>query len=313
MAIFDKFKQGLTKTRNFLMDQVNNIGARLGFFDEEELEELEMVLIQADLGANTVDKLMESLREKMRVQGNRSSAFVLSTLKSDMRKILGESPILKLEDNRLNIIMLVGVNGTGKTTTAGKLALRYTSEGKKVILCAADTFRAAAIEQLEVWAQRTHTPLIKQEGGKDPAAVVYDSIQAAKSRRSDLLIIDTAGRLHNKKNLMDELGKISRIIAREAGDARLETLLVIDATSGQNAILQTQTFTEVAQVSGLVITKLDGNAKGGIAVAVADQSQVPILFAGLGEKAEDLQDFNADYFVDSLLPNEELEKLAKEN
>ncbi|NLF19887.1 MAG: signal recognition particle-docking protein FtsY [Clostridiaceae bacterium] len=311
MALFDKFKQGLTKTRDFLMGQVSNIAAALGFFDEEELEELEIALIQADVGAACTDELMTALREKMRISKNRSTEFVLGTLKKEIRGILGEKEQLYLEPGKLNILMMVGVNGTGKTTTAGKMALRFSREGKKVLMCAADTFRAAAIQQLEAWCERTNTPLISQKDGKDPAAVVYDSIKAAQARGSDVLIIDTAGRLHNKKNLMDELGKIRRIIEREAPDAVVQTLLVIDATSGQNAVIQTATFTEVSDVTGLVLTKLDGSAKGGVAVAVAYQSNVPILLAGLGETAEDLVDFDPDAFVDSLLPEEELQKIAK--
>lgn len=311
MALFDKFKQGLTKTRDFLMGQVSNIAAALGFFDEEELEELEIALIQADVGAACTDELMTALREKMRISKNRSTEFVLGTLKKEIRGILGEKEQLYLEPGKLNILMMVGVNGTGKTTTAGKMALRFSREGKKVLMCAADTFRAAAIQQLEAWCERTNTPLISQKDGKDPAAVVYDSIKAAQARGSDVLIIDTAGRLHNKKNLMDELGKIRRIIEREAPDAVVQTLLVIDATSGQNAVIQTATFTEVSDVTGLVLTKLDGSAKGGVAVAVAYQSNVPILLAGLGETAEDLVDFDPDAFVDSLLPEEELKKIAK--
>lgn len=311
MALLDKFKQGLTKTRDFLMGQVSNIAAALGFFDEEELEELEIALIQADVGAACTDELMTALREKMRISKNRSTEFVLGTLKKEIRGILGEKEQLYLQPGKLNILMMVGVNGTGKTTTAGKMALRFSREGKKVLMCAADTFRAAAIQQLEAWCERTNTPLISQKDGKDPAAVVYDSIKAAQARGSDVLIIDTAGRLHNKKNLMDELGKIRRIIEREAPDAVVQTLLVIDATSGQNAVIQTATFTEVSDVTGLVLTKLDGSAKGGVAVAVAYQSNVPILLAGLGETAEDLVDFDPDAFVDSLLPEEELQKIAK--
>lgn len=312
MGLFDKFKQGMTKTRDFLMHQVEAITASLGFFDEEELDDLEMTLIQADLGAATTDKLMENLRSQMKSQGKKSTEFVLKTLKESMVNILGENQTFELVPGKLNIILMVGVNGTGKTTTSGKLALRYKKQGKKVLLCAADTFRAAAIEQLEVWAERTDTPLISSHTGADPAAVVYDSIQSAKARDTDVLIIDTAGRLHNKKNLMDELGKIERIIRREAPDAAIESFLVLDATSGQNAIVQTHTFTDIANVTGLIITKLDGNAKGGIAVAVADQSSLPIYFAGLGEGAEDLVDFDSKYFVDSLLPDEALAELAKQ-
>ncbi len=312
MALFDKFREGLTKTRDFFLGQVNSIAAALGYFDEEELDELEMTLIQADIGATCADELMTSLRKSMKQEAKRDTEFVLTKLKSDIRKILGDKEQLTLSPNQLNILLMVGVNGTGKTTTAGKLALRFTNENKKVLMAAADTFRAAAVAQLEEWCRRTGTPLISQKEGNDPAAVVYDSIQAAKARGTDVLIIDTAGRLHNKKNLMDELGKITRIIEREAPNARVQTLLVIDATSGQNAVIQTETFQEVADVTGLVLTKLDGNAKGGVAVAVAHQSKVPILLAGLGEKAEDLVDFDADHFVESLFPAAELERIAAE-
>lgn len=311
MGIFDKFKEGLSKTRDFFLGQVESIAAALGYFDEEELDELEMTLIQADIGAACTDELMTSLRSKMKQEKNRSTEFVLTTLKTDIRKILGEKQTLTLTEGKLNILVMVGVNGTGKTTTAGKLALRFKNENRKVLMAAADTFRAAAIQQLAAWCEQTDTPLISQKDGNDPAAVVYDSIKAAEARGSDVLIVDTAGRLHNKKNLMDELGKITRIIKREAPDAVVQTLLVIDATSGQNAVIQTETFTEVAEVTGLVITKLDGNAKGGVAVAVAHQAKVPILLAGLGESADDLVDFDPDAFVESLLPDSELKALAK--
>lgn len=311
MAFFDKFKEGLAKTRDFFLGQVNQIAAAFGSFDEEEIEDLEMTMIQADIGAETTDKLILKLKEAMKRERDNTTPFVLRNLKSNMREILGEPKRLELEQGKLNIIMMVGVNGTGKTTTAGKLALRFQRENKKVILCAADTFRAAAIQQLEEWAKRTNTMMISQKDGNDPAAVVYDSIQAAQSRNADVLIIDTAGRLHNKKNLMDELGKISRIISREAADAALQTLLVIDATSGQNAVLQTETFTEVANVTGIVLTKLDGNAKGGVAISVADRSRVPIILVGLGESVEDLVDFDTDSFIDSLIPEEELNSISK--
>lgn len=304
MGIFDKFKKGLQKTRDFISDGIKQIGLASGRFDEERLDELEMILIQADMGATSVDEIMSNLRANIRQTRNDSTEHVRDYLKAEILRILGEKEELVIQPNKLNIIMMVGVNGTGKTTTAGKLALRYKSEGKHVILAAADTFRAAAIEQLSVWAERTNTTMIRHEMGSDPAAVVFDAVAAAQARHADVLIVDTAGRLHNKKNLMDELAKMRRIIDREAPDANVETLLVIDATSGQNAILQAQVFSEVADVSGLAITKLDGNSKGGVAVAVAYETKQAIYLAGLGEQADDLMDFDPEAFAESLLPSD---------
>lgn len=302
MGIFDKFKQGLQKTRDFIAGGMKQISLATGRFDEEQLDELEMILVQADMGATATDEVMGNLREEIRVTRDDSEIYVKQYLKSEILRILGPKSELKLIEGKLNIIMMVGVNGTGKTTTAGKLALRYKQSGKRVILAAADTFRAAAIEQLAVWAERTDTDMIRHEMGSDPAAVVFDAVQAAKARKADVLIVDTAGRLHNKKNLMDELAKMRRIIDREAAGAHVETLLVIDATSGQNAIMQAQVFSEVADVTGLAITKLDGNAKGGVAIAVAYETKTPIYLAGLGEQADDLMDFDPEAFTESLLP-----------
>ena len=310
MGLFDKFKRGLGKARDFISDQFSNIAASFGVFNEEELEDLEMLMIASDMGAQTTDKLMENLRSEMRTKGNKKSDFVLHTLKTSIREILGKKETLNLADDKLNIIIMVGVNGTGKTTSAGKLAYRFKEEGKSVVIAAADTFRAAAIEQLEVWANKSNTPLIAQKQGTDPAAVVYDSIASAKGRNSNVLIIDTAGRLHNQKNLMDELAKIRRIVDREAPEANVETLLVIDATSGQNAVIQTQMFTEFVDVTGLILTKLDGSAKGGVVIAVSDLAKTPIYYVGLGEDVEDLVEFEPDYFVDSLLPDDTLDGIA---
>lgn len=310
MGLFDKFKRGLGKARDFISDQFSNIAASFGVFNEEELEDLEMLMIASDMGAQTTDKLMENLRSEMRTKGNKKSDFVLHTLKTSIRDILGKKETLNLADDKLNIIIMVGVNGTGKTTSAGKLAYRFKEEGKSVVIAAADTFRAAAIEQLEVWASKSNTPLIAQKQGTDPAAVVYDSIASAKGRNSNVLIIDTAGRLHNQKNLMDELAKIRRIVDREAPEANVETLLVIDATSGQNAVIQTQMFTEFVDVTGLILTKLDGSAKGGVVIAVSDLAKTPIYYVGLGEDVGDLVEFEPDYFVDSLLPDDTLDGIA---
>ncbi len=310
MSLFDKFRKGLGKARDFIQDQFSNIAASFGVFNEEELDELEMLMIASDMGAVTTDKLMDNLKSEMRSKGNRKSDFVLRTLKDSIREILGDKQTLNIEENKLNVIIMVGVNGTGKTTSAGKLAYRYKNEGKRVMMAAADTFRAAAIEQLQVWADRTDTPLISQPQGTDPAAVVYDALQSAKAKNTDILIIDTAGRLHNQKNLMDELAKIRRIVDREAPDANVETLLVIDATSGQNAVIQTDVFTEIVNVTGVILTKLDGSAKGGVAIAVSDLAKTPIYFSGLGENVDDLVEFDPGFFVDSLLPEDSLNALA---
>lgn len=301
MGVLDAFKNGLLKTREYIAGNINRISASLGYFDEPMLDELEMVLIQADVGVSCSAKLMEDLRKAIKEQRDQSREFVLASLKTQMKAILGDSKKIMPVEKKLNIILMVGVNGTGKTTTAGKLCLRFKAQGKKVMLAAADTFRAAAIDQLRHWGEKTGTPVIAHEEGSDPASVVFDAIHAAASRDVDVLIIDTAGRLHNKQNLMDELAKIKRIIQREAITAACESLLVIDATTGQNAVAQANVFNEVMEVTGIVITKLDGNAKGGVALSVAFETHLPIVLAGLGEKVEDLVDFDPESFVESLL------------
>ncbi len=302
MGIFDTFKRGLQKTREALAGGFNRIAASMGIFDDDMLDDLEILLIQADIGAANAATIMKAIRQQIKATGDASREAVLEELRRQMLQILGPDHKLEIRPGTLTILLMVGVNGTGKTTTAGKLCARFKSQGLKVIMGAADTFRAAAIEQLSIWGERTGTMVIAHAEGSDPAAVVFDAIQSAKARKADVLILDTAGRLHNKGNLMDELGKIRRIIAREAPDARCETLLVIDATTGQNAVVQAKVFQEVADVTGLVITKLDGNAKGGVAVAVAAETKMPIYLAGLGEKIEDLTDFEGFSFVQSLLP-----------
>lgn len=302
MGLFDVFKKGLQKTRDFVSDGFNRIAANMGVFDEDMLDELEMLLVQADIGAKSAVLLMDRIRGHIKKTGDASRATVIKVLSEGMLEILGEPGRLIFQKGQLNIILLVGVNGTGKTTTAGKLCSRYKQQGFKTIMGAADTFRAAAIDQLMVWGDRTDTPVISHDEGSDPAAVVFDAIKAAQARKADLLILDTAGRLHNKQNLMAELGKIRRIIEREAPEAKVETLLVIDATTGQNAVVQAQVFSEVAQVSGLIITKMDGNAKGGVAIAVSQETHTPLFLAGLGEGVDDLIDFDPESFVRSLLP-----------
>ncbi len=302
MALFDRFRKGLEKTRTSFSEGFNRLATSLGIYDASMLDELEMLLVSADTGVPAATAAMESLRRRMKESGQVSRAQVLQMLRDELLNLLGPTSRLELAPSGLNIVLMVGVNGTGKTTTAGKLCARFAAEGRRTVLAAADTFRAAAIEQLEHWAKATGTPLIHHSEGSDPAAVVFDAVQSAKARGAGVLIVDTAGRLHNKQNLMDELNKIRRVIAREAPDARCTTLLVIDATTGQNAVVQARLFKEAASVDGVVLTKLDGNAKGGVAIAVAYETRVPILLAGLGEQVDDLVDFDAASFVDSLLP-----------
>ena len=302
MGIFDVFKKGLSKTRNFVSEGITRISAHMGRFDDEMLDDLETLLVQADVGVGATLSIMDAIRDEIKRSGDDTKETVLRVMKEKMLEILGEKKSLEIKPGVLNIILMVGVNGTGKTTTAGKLCLRYKNEGKKVLLAAADTFRAAAIDQLKVWGERTGTAVISQEAGSDPAAVCYDAVHAAIARNADVLLIDTAGRLHNKQNLMDELSKIRRVIEREAQGAVLQTLLIIDATTGQNAVMQTEVFSKVVALTGVGITKLDGNAKGGVAVSVAYSAGAPILLAGLGEGVEDLMDFDPDAFVESLMP-----------
>jgi len=302
MGLFDRFKEGLKKTRDFMAGGFGRIAASMGYFDEDMLDDLEMLLVQADVGAAAAGSIMQDIRARIKADGDASRAAVLKHLRRILLEILGQPGLLRPQSGKLTILLMVGVNGTGKTTTAGKLCSRFQANGLKVMLGAADTFRAAAIEQLTVWGDRTKTPVIAHQEGSDPAAVVFDAIHAAKARKVDVLILDTAGRLHNKQNLMDELGKIRRIIRREAPDAQTETMLVIDATTGQNAVQQAKVFRDVADVTGLAITKLDGNAKGGVAVAVAYETQTPIVLAGLGEGLDDLMDFDPEAFVQALLP-----------
>ena len=302
MGLFDTFKRGLDKTRKFFGGGFTKIAAMTGHFDEDQLDELEELMVRADCGVQASMDIIERVKQDIKKTGDNSKEAVLGSVKVRMTEILGDKTRYELEEGKLNILLLVGVNGTGKTTTAGKLAARYKAEGKKVIIAAADTFRAAAVEQIKVWGERTGTTVISQgSDGSDPAAVVYDSVHAAIARKADVLIVDTAGRLHNKKNLMDELGKIKRIIAREAPDSVVKSMLIIDATTGQNGVLQAQSFAEVVDLDYLGVTKLDGSAKGGVIIAVAYNCKVPVVLAGLGEGIEDLVDFDPVIFIDSLL------------
>lgn len=301
MGLFETFKRGLAKTRDFVSQSFTRIAASTGHFDEDQLDELEEILVCADCGVGASSDIIDYVKSEIKRTGDDSKETVFGNVKTKMLEILGDKSCLELEEGKLNVILMIGVNGTGKTTTAGKLSERYKKQGKKVILGAADTFRAAAIEQLKVWGERTSTTVISHEAGSDPASVCYDAIHAAIARKADLLILDTAGRLHNKKNLMDELSKITRIVEREAKDANVKTMLVIDATTGQNAVVQAEVFGEAANLDYIAITKLDGTAKGGVAVSVAYSSHKPIVLAGLGEGVDDLVDFDPEVFVDSLI------------
>lgn len=304
MGLLDKFRQGLAKTRQAVSQGFRRIAANLGHFDEEQLDDLEMLFVQSDMGMETAQSLIEEVKTEIRSSGDNSSPAVLASLRQTMYAMLGENRRFVLEAQKLNVLLMVGVNGTGKTTTAGKLAWHWQQQGHQVLVAAADTFRAAAIEQLKVWTDKAGVSLIANHEGADPASVVYNAVHAAQARQADILIVDTAGRLHNKQNLMDELAKIRRVILREVPEAVLNTLLVIDATTGQNALLQARAFDEATHLDGLILTKLDGNAKGGIALAVARQSRLPIYFAGLGEGVEDLLPFDREAYIASLLPAE---------
>jgi len=302
-AVTSKFREGLAKTRDAFVGKVEELFSRRKKIDEAFFEELEEILIGADVGVNTVMGLIDELRaevKKRKIEAPSELQPILSEKLVDMLRGTGEEAGLKENPNGITVILFVGVNGVGKTTTIGKLAWRYKQMGKKVLLAAGDTFRAGAIEQLEVWGGRVGVDVIKQESGSDPAAVMFDAVQAAKQRSVDVLICDTAGRLQNKANLMEELAKIHRVIQREIPGAPHETLLVLDATTGQNALQQAKLFGEKSGVTGLVLTKLDGTAKGGIVIAIRNELSLPVKFVGLGEKMDDLEQFDADQFVHAL-------------
>ena len=300
MGFFGKIFDGLKKTRDTLSGAVDSIVASFTKVDEELFEELEEALIMADLGMNTSLAICDMLRKKVKEEKITDPNDVKDALRAVMADILRDSEGIKMS-TKPSVIVMIGVNGAGKTTTIGKMSMRYKNEGKKVILGAADTFRAAAIEQLGVWAERADVEMIRQNEGSDPAAVVFDTISAAKSRNADLVICDTAGRLHNKKNLMDELAKISRVIDRELPDADRETLLVLDATTGQNALNQAKEFSAAAGITGIVLTKLDGTAKGGVVLAIKQELGIPVKMVGVGEGIDDLLPFDADEFVAGII------------
>lgn len=300
-SVTEKFKDGLAKTRDNFSGKVNDLVARYRKVDEDFFEELEEILIQADVGFETVMKLVEELKMEVKRKNIQDPKEVQSVISEKLVEIYeaggNSSSELNIQTDSLTVILFVGVNGVGKTTTIGKLAHKFKNEGKSVLLAAGDTFRAGAIEQLEVWGERVGVEVIKQGAGSDPAAVMFDAIQAAKSRKADILICDTAGRLQNKVNLMKELEKVKRVIEREVPDAPHEVLLVLDATTGQNAMIQAKTFKEATNVSGIVLTKLDGTAKGGIVLAIRNELDIPVKFVGLGEKMDDLQEFNTEQYV----------------
>ncbi len=304
MGFFDKIKEGLAKTRARFTEALNDVFDNADAIDEDFYEELEEILILADLGMDTVNALMEEMRSRVLNRGLTTTEHV----KFNLRLILND--MLNVGSTELNlstspsVILVIGVNGVGKTTTIGKIAKQLVQQGKSVTLVAGDTFRAAAADQLEIWAGRSGASIVRQHEGADPASVVYDGIQSAKAKGSDVIIIDTAGRLHNKQNLMNELNKIGRIVERELPDAAKEVLLVLDGTTGQNGLIQAKQFKEIAGVTAIAITKLDGTAKGGIVIAVSDALKVPVKFVGVGEQADDLMPFEAESFVDALLGEE---------
>lgn len=301
MGFFEKIKNGLKKTRTAIASTLGGVFSAFTGANDEFYEELEESMILADIGVETSCKAVERLRERVKEDKLKSAEEIHDALKDILVRMLDVGPTELKMDTKPSVVLVIGVNGVGKTTTIGKLAHRYADEGKKVLLCAADTFRAAAADQLEIWAGRANVDIVRQHEGADPAAVVFDAISAAKARGSDVILCDTAGRLHNKANLMNELGKISRIIDRELPNADKEVLLVLDGTTGQNGLLQAKQFQECAGVTGIVLTKLDGTAKGGVVIAVAQALQIPVKFIGVGEQMDDLMPFDSKSFAEALI------------
>ena len=299
MGFFDNLKRGLSKTKNSIFGQVRNIIVNMRRVDEDLLEELEELLIMSDVGAVSAEMIISRLRDALKEKNIKGGDEATEVLKEILVDMIGQDKTLDLTTHP-SVILVIGVNGVGKTTSIAKIAKQLKDDGKKVVLAAADTFRAGAIDQLSVWAERVGVELIKQSEGADPAAVVFDAIAAVRKRNADVLIVDTAGRLHNKKNLMDELAKINRVIDRELPGVSRENLLVIDSTTGQNAVIQAKEFKNAADITGLILTKLDGSAKGGVIFSVKQELDIPVKFIGVGEKVEDLQKFSAKAFVDAL-------------
>ncbi len=301
MGFFDKLKKGMNKTKESFSERINNVFSNFRKVDEEFLEELEEILIMSDIGMETSVKIINNLRIRIKKEKIEDEEQVKTALREEMKEILAKVDISLKLNTKPSVILVVGVNGVGKTTSIGKIANRLAVDGKKVVVAAADTFRAAAVEQLEIWAKRAGADIVKREEGVDPASVVYDAIKITKEKNADILIVDTAGRLHNKKYLMDELNKIQKVINREMEDCDREVLLVIDGTTGQNAISQVNAFKKEADITGLVLTKLDGTAKGGVVIGIVEENNIPVKFIGVGEKIDDMEIFNSDDFTKAII------------
>ena len=301
MGFFDKLKRGLSKTKNSFEEKMNTVFSNFRKVDEDLLEELEEILIMSDVGVETSTKIIGNLRNRIKREKIEDSEAVKQALREEIKQIFDELDNSLHLETTPSVILVVGVNGVGKTTSIGKMANRLKKDGKKVVIAAADTFRAAAVEQLEIWANRAESDIVKREEGVDPASVVFDAIKVAKEKNADVLICDTAGRLHNKKYLMDELIKIKKVIDKELPNASKEILMVLDATTGQNAISQVKAFKETVDITGLVLTKLDGTAKGGVVIGIANENKMPVKFIGIGEQIDDMEIFNSDDFVKALI------------
>ena len=301
MGFFDKLKEGLNKTKKSFDEKINNVFSAFRKVDEEFLDELEEALIMSDIGMETSVKIIENLRQRIKKEKIEEPEQVKQALREEMKKILDIADIKLKLDTKPSVILVVGVNGVGKTTSIGKIANNLVKQGKKVVIAAADTFRAAAVEQLEIWAKRSNSEIVKKQEGVDPASVVYDAIKLAKTNNADVLIVDTAGRLHNKKYLTDELNKIQKVINKEMPESDKEVLLVIDGTTGQNAIQQVKAFKQEADITGLVLTKLDGTAKGGVVIGIVEENKIPVKFIGIGEQIDDMEIFNSEDFVKAII------------
>lgn len=301
MGFFSKLKEGLSKTKNSFNEKMNNVFSNFRKVDEELLEELEEMLIMSDVGVETSLKIIDNLRTRIKREKIEDEEGVKKALREEIKKIFDDVQQNNEEKSKPSVILVVGVNGVGKTTSIGKIANRLRQDGKKVVIAAADTFRAAAVEQLEIWADRANCDIVKRKEGSDPASVVYDAIKVAKEKNADILICDTAGRLHNKKYLMDELEKIKKVIDKELPDSSKEVLMVLDATTGQNAISQVKAFKETVDINGIILTKLDGTAKGGAIIGIVSENNIPVKFIGVGEQIDDMEKFNSEDFVKALI------------
>ena len=301
MGFFEKLKQGMNKTKKSFDEKINNVFSSFRKVDEEFLDELEEILIMSDIGMDTSIKIIENLRGRIKKEKIQEEEDVKQALREEMKKILDVTDINLHLNTKPSVILVVGVNGVGKTTSIGKIANRLAKDGKKVVVAAADTFRAAAVEQLEIWANRAGADIVKRDEGIDPASVVFDAIKITKEKNADILIVDTAGRLHNKKYLMDELSKIQKVINKEMQEADKEVLLVLDGTTGQNAISQVKAFKEETDITGLILTKLDGTAKGGVVIGIVEENKIPVKFIGIGEQIDDMEVFNSEEFVKAII------------